>query len=317
MPSRKEMQKLTDEEYSRIKKLMEEMKTFNPPPLMPAGPLTYPIEYTYPKKFYPGTISSAALDVMIGAAPKAPHKGPKFIHMPTHDRPILSLTKREAVSMLFRPGTEHSAEHYNCDYARARLAVKDAFGLSEADWNALLDKEGKKVDHVFNKAMWYVARMMQKSRIMSGVHWTQTSPLPKDLYQIIKGIYSTNDAMAFQALEDRLSEWSGAPQEIQDDPLAFDANEMERNLHLCGLKRRPLRPEEISRLTKRCPDPSTSSGVATAPPRPATTGGRGEAMKMMMLDEASWMTAPYKSLGDSLRADPSWLYPSPPSGRKH
>ncbi len=202
-----------------------------------------------------------------------------FRHIEIPSEPLADQDRNAAIGMLFEERSLKNDALYILQLQQAKEICKTVFGVGDGIWKDWCYAGGLIRDPVFNKIMWYVAWMLEKSRL------TQDRPsqtgLPNGVYEIVKDIRSWNDP-GFKKLSDLLAVWSGKPPESHPDELAFDPDELEQNLRRLGLKHPiPHLDQPLAKPT-RYRDPSSSDlGARGYPPRP----GSSDPMEMISTED--------------------------------
>jgi hypothetical protein len=200
----------------------------------------------------------------------AGHMWRLFRHMPIprHIENMAEWDRSAAIGMLFSESTLKNDAAYQVELIWVKTWLQEAFGIGGGIWKEWCYKKGLDQDPVFNKIVWYLAWMVEKSRIINTGPMNRTRIGMPEVYPIIKDIRGINDP-GFKALSDLLGKWSGRPPEPPRDELAFDPTELAQNAHRFGLKHQLAHPDQPLSKPRRYPDPSSSAPLATGyPPRP-------------------------------------------------
>jgi len=172
----------------------------------------------------------------------------------------LKQDRNQALGMLFTERSLKNDAVYTNELATARKCMMEAWGIGPGIWKHWCYDGGMEVDPIFNKVMYYLAWMLEKSRLLQA-HPDEVG-LPLGVYELVKDIRYIEDP-GFKKLSDLLAIWSGVPPESPKDELAFDPNELAQNAHRLGLTHLLPRPEQPLERPTRYPDPLLSGLSAT------------------------------------------------------
>lgn len=189
------------------------------------------------------------------------HTNPSILRLFQHtdlpwERPDLNLKRHQAIGYLFSPSSMTNDAAYVVQERVAKRVIMAAFGIGSKTWEEWGQDKATEVDPLFNKLMYYVAKLYYKA--FATQNHLQKIELPESLYRdIIREIRFVEDP-GFKKLEGLLVSWSGERPVSPPDELSFAEAEKDENWRRLVEKRRLPHPARPSTTQGHYPSPSSS-----------------------------------------------------------